>query len=121
MVALGVSWSWVIVIVGAAVGVALALLAIAADLPSVLLTVLSALGGATVITAGVMLLTSQLETADFTLESATERINDDWWWYVTYAALAIVGIVVQVRHTERLTQTLRASWAESGGHELRHA
>ncbi|MEZ5121190.1 MAG: hypothetical protein R2736_06405 [Solirubrobacterales bacterium] len=46
MVALDVSWTWVVILVGVVLGALLAFAAIAADLPMVLLIVLSALGGA---------------------------------------------------------------------------
>ena len=66
MVALHVSWTWLVVLVGVAVGVLLALGAIVAELPMVLLIVLSALGGASAITMGVMLLVGTTDSADFT-------------------------------------------------------
>ena len=69
MVALNVTWSWLIVLVGVIVGGALAFLAIVADLPTVLLVVLSSMAGATAIVAGVMLFTGDLDTADFTCRS----------------------------------------------------
>ena len=45
MVALGVTWSWVIVLAGLALAVVLAFVALVADLPMALLTVLTAHGG----------------------------------------------------------------------------
>jgi len=47
MVTLGLSWLWGVALVGLAVGTALALVAIAGDLPMVLLALLSGLGGLT--------------------------------------------------------------------------
>lgn len=121
MVALGVSWSWLIVVGGVAVAIALALLAIVADLPGVLLIVLSALAGAIAITGGLMLLTDVVDTADFTVAATTERISDEWWWYLIYLAVAITGIVAQVRETRHPTAPMRESWVNAGGHELRRS
>lgn len=118
LVALGVSWSWLIVFVGLALGVLLAILAVVADLPMVLLTVLSALAGASAATTGIMLIFGALSLSDFDSTATTERLNDDWWWLAIYAGLAIAGIVVQVRSATRLGASMRAAWAESGGGQI---
>jgi hypothetical protein len=89
MVALDVTWSWVVILVGVLLGALLAFLAIVADLPTALLVVLSAVAGAIAMTAGVMLIVGALETDDFTAAAATERIKDDWWWYAVMIALAV--------------------------------
>jgi len=112
-VALGVSWNWVIVAVGIVCGVLLALLAIAADLPNVVLVVLSALAGSIATVAGVMLLVGSLDSADFSSSAVTTRINDDWWWYASFVALALVGMFAQSRAT-RAFGGARAGWSGSG-------
>jgi hypothetical protein len=110
MAALDVSWTWLVVLVGVAVGILLAVAAIVADLPMILLVVLSALGGASAITTGVMVLVGTIGTDEFTDEAVTSRANDDWWWYVLYLALAFAGIVFQARAIGRLRGTMRESW-----------
>jgi hypothetical protein len=119
MVALGISWSWVIVLVGLAAGVLLALAAIVGNLPGVLLIVLSALAGASTMVGGLMLLTGAVDTADFDHASVTERLDDDWWWYALYLALVIAGIIGQVRTASGLDRSLRDSWADQGGRQFR--
>lgn len=115
MVALDVTWSWVIILVGVLLGALLAFLAIVADLPTVLLVVLSAMAGAIAMTAGVMLIIGALETDDFTAATATDLIKDDWWWYVVAIALAIAGLLSQIRTVDSLKASLREAWIESGG------
>lgn len=115
MVALDVTWSWVVILVGVLLGALLAFLAIVADLPTALLVALSAIAGAIAMTAGVMLIVGALETDDFTATAATERIKDDWWWYVVMIALAVAGLLSQVRTVESLRTSLRSAWVESGG------
>ncbi|MBJ7455732.1 MAG: DUF4203 domain-containing protein [Thermoleophilia bacterium] len=112
MVALDVSWTWLVVLVGVVVGALLAAVAIAVDLPMLLLVVLSALGGASAITTGVMLLVGTIDTRDFDDDDLTTRAADGWWWYAVYAGLAAAGIVSQVRGADRLRRSVRASWAE---------
>lgn len=119
MVALGVRWSWLIVLVGVLVGALLAFAAIAADMPMVLLTVLTALAGSSVMVGGLMLLFGVVSTDDFDSTLTTQTLDDDWWWYVLYVVIAVIGIGAQMRATARLHASLRASWAESGGRELR--
>jgi hypothetical protein len=119
MVALGVRWTWVVVLVGVVVGALLAFVAIAADLPMMLLTVLSAMAGSSAVVAGLMLLFGVVSTDDFDSAATTEVLDDDWWWYGLYVLLALAGVVAQVRATARLRATLRDSWSDAGGRELR--
>jgi hypothetical protein len=110
LVALGVEWTWVVVLVGVIVGALLAIAAIAVDLPTVVLVVASAVGGASAITTGLMLLTGALDTADFTDESVTAQADNDWWWYVVYVVLVVLGITSQLRLTRRLLRPIREEW-----------
>ena len=119
LVAMGVTWSWVTVLVGVLVAVLLAFIAIVGDLPMVILTVLSAMAGASTIVGGAMLVFGVVDLADFTSSATTQRLDDDWWWYAIYAGLVILGIVAQVRSVGRLTASMRQSWRETGGRELR--
>lgn len=121
MVALGVTWSWLIILVGVAVGVLLALFAMVGDLPMTILTVLTASAGATVSLAGVFLLLDVISVGDLTNESTTQQIGDDWWWYAIYLVLVVAGIISQIRSTERMRGSLRDSWDASGGRQMRSA
>jgi hypothetical protein len=113
MVALGVTWSWVIVLSGIVVAVVLAFIGIAGDLPMVLLTFLTALAGASTIVAGLMLLFGVVELGDFDSAVTTEALADDWWWYAIYVALAIGGIVAQFVDVDRRRESLREAWRSS--------
>jgi hypothetical protein len=119
MVAVGVSWNWLIVLVGVLVGVLLAVAAILADLPMVLLTVLTALAGATAVVAGIMLAVGTITNESLNSAVTTERLNDNWWWYLLYAALAVAGIVVQIRSSDPTSGSMRESWTAGGGRQLR--
>jgi hypothetical protein len=111
MVALGVSWSWLIVLSGVVVAVALAFVAIAGDLPMVLLTVLTALAGSSVIVAGLMLLFNTFDAEDFSIGMTTEYVADDWWWFVIYGGLVVGGIVAQFTDVDRRRESLRQAWS----------
>ena len=111
MAALGVTWSWVVVPVGVAVGLVLAVIAIMADLPAILLVVLTALGGAATIVGGVMLLVGTVDLDELDRET-TERLDLGGWWYALQIGLAIAGIVAQSRDAAR-RQRLEQAWRRS--------
>ena len=111
MVALGVSWSWLIVLGGVVLAVVLAVVAIAGDLPMVLLTVLTALAGASTMVAGLMLLFGTFDTEEFSIARTTERVADGWWWYVIYGGLVVGGVIAQFTDVDRRRESLRQSWA----------
>ena len=116
MGALGVTWSWLVVLVGIVVGVLLAVVAIVSDLPMILLVVLSALAGASAVTAGIMVLTGAIGTEEFTDSAVTARADDDWWWYVVYIGVALVGVLYQARSMERMRGSMRDTWDARRGY-----
>lgn len=115
MVALGVTWSWVIVLAGVALAVVLAFFALVADLPMALLTVLTGMAGASAIVAGLMLVFGVTDVGDFDSAQTTKALADDWWWYAIYLVLAIGGMIAQFLDVERRRETLRAAWSTGIG------
>jgi hypothetical protein len=114
MVAIGVSWSWLILLVGVSVGVLLAVVALAGNLPMVLLTVLTATAGASTVVGGIMLLTNKLQSDEITASAhATERLHDGWWWYAIWGGLVVAGLIAQLQAAERISGTMREAWDES--------
>jgi hypothetical protein len=111
MSALGVSWSWLVVLVGVAVGVLLAFLAIVGDLPMLILSILGAFAGASVTIAGLLLVFGVLDREDLATPETTQTVELGWWWTAAYVALAIVGLVFQLRSAEARQGTLRETWA----------
>jgi len=113
VVALGVDWSWVAVIVGVLVGGIVCVASILVNLPAVVLTTVSAIGGAIAVVAGLMLVTGAMDSADFTRDAFAERVHDDWWWYVVFVALALVGTISQMRDASAVRRNVRAGWAST--------
>jgi hypothetical protein len=111
MVALGVTWSWVIVLFGVVLAVVLAVVAIVGDLPMVLLTVLTALAGASTMIAGLMLLFGTVDVRDFNVGVTTKNVADNWWWFVIYGGLVVGGLIAQFTDIDRRRDTLREAWA----------
>jgi hypothetical protein len=110
VVALGIDWNWVAVLVGVLVGAVLCVGTILADVPMLVVTILSAVAGAIGVAGGLMLVTGAMDTADFTGGGFADKVQDDWWWYALFLVVAIVGIVVQVRDTAAMRRSLRATW-----------
>jgi hypothetical protein len=110
MVAIGVTWSWLIVLAGVALAVLLAFVALVGDLPMVLLTVLTGFAGASLIIFGLMLMFGITEFGDFDSAQTTKTLDDSWWWYVMYLGLAIAGMIAQFADVNRRRDTLRSAW-----------
>jgi hypothetical protein len=110
MVALDVRWNWVVVAVGVVVGFVLALGAILIDLPTVVLTVVTALSGATATIGGVMLIVNRLDLADLGDDAITSQINASWGWWLAYLVLALAGVFAQVQATENVRASVRSTW-----------
>lgn len=119
--ALGVSWDWVIVLVGLAVGVVLALFSIIYNMPAAVLTVLTATAGATAIITGLLLLINRLDVADLGSGATAREAMSDVWWWVVYGGLVIAGIIGQSMAAERFHASIREAWEDQGGGSLRHA
>lgn len=111
LTALGVRWSWLVVLGGLVVGVLLAVIAIGSDLPAMLLVILTVLGGASTVVFGLMLLAGTIDTDDLDEAATTELVDASWWWYATYVAVAVVGLVAQLRHPSLLHTAPRDQWA----------
>lgn len=114
VVALGIDWNWVAVLVGVLVGALLGVGAVLVDVPMLVLVLLTAAAGAVGVVAGLMLLTGALDSATFTEGDFTGRVEDDWWWYAAILALAIVGVLSQARTIATLRRSVRLTWAEAG-------
>ena len=65
VVALGIDWNWVAVLVGVAVGAVVGLVSVFGNMPMIVLAVISSIAGAVGVVAGLMLLVGSLDTADF--------------------------------------------------------
>ena len=108
--ALGIDWSWVAVLVGMAVGLVIGVLAMVADVPMIVLVVLSSFAGAVGVVGGLMLVFGALETADFTDPAFTDTVQDGWLWASLLLVLAVIGILVQSRQRAMMRRSVREYW-----------
>ncbi len=110
IVALGIDWNWVAVLVGTVVGVILGLVSIFADVPAIVLVVFSSFAGAVGVVGGLMLLVGSLNSADFTRGDFTDTVENGWVWSLLLLVLALVGIFSQALQRVVLRRTIRETW-----------
>jgi len=114
IVALGIDWNWIAVLVGLVFGAVLGLVSVVGNLPMIVLAVVSSLAGAVSVVAGLMLLLGTLDSEDFTEGTFIDAVQASWGWYLLLLALALVGIVAQTRQRVTMRRTVRETWyAES--------
>jgi hypothetical protein len=111
VVALGIDWNWVAVLVGAAVGAVFGLLAVVGNMPMIVLAVVSSLAGAVSVVAGLLLLVGTLNSADFTESSFSSAVDVGWGWYLLLVVLAVIGFVAQTRQRVEMRRTINEAWA----------
>ena len=115
MAALQVGSGLLIVLVGIAAAVVLAVVAIATDLPAILLIILTVLAGASVVVSGAMVLAGTISTRRLNSDTLLTGMDNNWWSYALYAVLVILGLIVQGRYLSRGRRSMRQQWAGPRG------
>ena len=110
VVALGIDWNWVAVLVGVAVGLVVGIASAFGNMPMIVLIVFSAFAGAVGVVGGLMLLVGSLNSADFTRGAFTDAVEDGWGWYVLLLVLALGGIFSQARQAAEWRRTVQEAW-----------
>ena len=114
VVAFGISWNWVAVLVGLAVGIILGLVSLFANVPMIVLVFIGSIAGAVGVTGGLMLLVGSLDSADFSRGDFTDTVSNSFGWSLLLFVLAIGGIVIQAMQRALMRQSIQETWyAES--------
>lgn len=96
MAGLGVSSGVLQLLVGLVVAAALTAAVILLNLPQMLIVVLTALAGASMILTGVLLALGRVSLATLSLGVVGAFIRDSWFWWLAYLALVVVGVAAQM-------------------------
>lgn len=110
MAALGVGSQVATVGVGVIAGILLAIIAIATDLPAVILVILTAVAGASVTLSGIMLLAGAVGLDRLSVEGVAAEMGRGWLWYVLYGVLVLLGILAQFRALGSGRRSMRQQW-----------
>ena len=86
---------FIAVVVGLVLAVVLALLVIFLNLPRILIIVLSALGGAGTILAGILLMFQRIPLEYLGYGSVSAFIKNSWFWLIVWIVVAGAGMFVQ--------------------------
>jgi hypothetical protein len=110
VVALGIDWSWLAVLVGLVVGLVVGLASILANVPMIVLVVLGAFAGAVGVVGGLMLLVGSLNSSDFSRGDFTDTVSNSWAWSLLLLVLAIGGVLVQARQQALMRRSIHEVW-----------
>jgi len=110
VVALGIDWNWVAVLVGLAVGILVGLVSVFVNIPMVMLVFIGSIAGAVGVVGGFMLLFGSLNTADFSRGDFTDTVSDSFLWWLFFVVLVVGGIVIQLRQRALMNQSIREVW-----------
>lgn len=110
MAVLGVGSQTATVAVGVVAAILLAVIAIATDLPAIILVILTALAGASITLTGIMVIAGAVGLDRLTVEGVGAEMSTGWIWYVVYAALALLGALAQFRAIAGRRRPMRQQW-----------
>jgi len=110
VVAFGISWNWVAVLVGLAFGIVFGLVSVFANVPMIVLVVVGSFAGAVGVTGGLMLLVGSLDSADFSRGDFTDTVSNSFGWSLLLLALAVGGIVIQSMQRALMRQSIQDTW-----------
>jgi hypothetical protein len=110
VVAIGIDWSWVAVLVGVVVGLVFGLVSIFANMPMIVLVVFGSFAGAVGVVGGLMLLVGSLNSSDFSRGDFTDTVSNSWAWSLLLLALAVGGILIQASQRALMRQNIQEVW-----------
>ena len=110
VVAVGISWNWLAVLVGLVVGLVIGLVSIFANVPMIVLVLVGSFAGAVGVVGGLMLMVGSLNSADFTRGDFTDTVANSWAWSLLLLALAVGGVLIQARQRAFMRQNIQEVW-----------
>jgi hypothetical protein len=111
MTAVGPGSQLATVAVGVVAAIVLAVIAIATDLPAIILVILTALAGASVTVTGIMVIAGAIGLDRLTVEGLGGEMSRSWVWYVVYGVLALLGALAQFRALSGRRRPMRQQWS----------
>ena len=110
VVAFGIDWNWVAVLVGLAVGLLVGLVSVFTNVPMIVLVVFGAVAGAVGVVGGLMLLVGSLNSTDFSRGDFADTVSNSWAWALLLLALALAGVFIQASQRALMRQNIQEVW-----------
>jgi hypothetical protein len=101
--AIGIDSSVVLFIVGLVFAIAFAFGALVLALPVYMVVISTAIGGATIVIAGAMLVFDQIDRGEIGTLAAWTRIHENWLLWILWVVLAGAGIAAQLSIIRQVT------------------
>ena len=102
MAAVGVDSGWIVFLMAVLGAAVVAFAALALQVPKYLVAFSTALGGATAVVAGLLLIFGRADLDEFDLGAAWAMIDDSWFWLIVWVVVAAIGLSAQMRGIEEL-------------------
>lgn len=99
---------WLHVVLGLTGGALLVAIAVATNMPEILLILAAASGGASAIVVGLLLVLRLLPLEALSSDTLARLLGEHWWLNVVYLVLFVVGVATQL--AKRSTASLRAGY-----------
>jgi hypothetical protein len=112
--AIGMDSGLAVALFAIAGAIALGILTLMLDLPVYMVNWNTAVSGAAIAIAGVMLVFNQIDRADLEYGASVAAIEASWFWVLAFVAVAAVGVVRQLALKERVRMP-RDRWASAQG------
>ena len=100
--AIGIDSGWALFLFGAIGAAVFIFAALVLNLPIYVVIINTAIAGAAIFVAGLMLLFNQIDTEELNEGIGVATVELSWWWVLTWAVLAAVGIGRQLALKDRL-------------------
>ena len=109
---IGVSNGWLLFFIGLAFAVLFVFLAVAINYPIFLVIVSTAMGGATIAIAGLLLVLNKIDRVELGMGATWSRINDHWILWLLWIIGAAIGIGAQMTSASSM-QLPEEKWAQA--------
>lgn len=99
---LGVDTDWLLFLIGLISAIVFILGALFINYPIYLIVANTALGGAVIAIAGMLLVFNEIERIELGTGEVWNRIQDNWWLWIVWLVLSLAGIFVQLRKMDEV-------------------
>lgn len=97
----GVDSAWLLFVIAVITGALFILAAVAVQLPIVLVIVNTAMAGAAIAIAGLLLVLDQMDRKEIGTGALWQKINDNWFLWIVWIIASAIGVGVQLQAVQQ--------------------